>query len=434
MTVPEEHQRKKQKTKKEKTYRPNQCEFFMVKKRRRCAMQRKEGHQFCSEHIMFDETPAAKEAKGDRIPCPLDPNHTVKATEMESHLKKCNVTTKQYEPWYELNINSVVRNSEEAEEKEQPDLSLKDLSELELYNKFIPVLREFGKDLQPLEVQVKEHPGLESWTDGKQNNRHTIQHSSLIGNLKHAGMFSPKAYYVEFGCGRAELSRAVNTCILHEYKESKSYGYGMIDRGVNRMKMDTKIEKDCADHKVDVSIKRSRIDIQHLSLDKFLESEAPISMVGISKHLCGVATDLTLKLILNSSYADEKFGGLLVAMCCRHACQYAQLLPQSREFLKKHGFSNETSFGVLKKMVPWAVCGRGSKDPEETSNHMTGLPYEEREELGLMARRLIDESRVHAIKLLMPRFEVELFQYAARETTLENSCLCIRKRQTEESI
>ena len=122
------------------------------------------------------------------------------------------------------------------------------------------------------------------------------------------------------------------------------------------------------------------------------------------------ATDLTLKLILNSTLLlNDQFGGALIAMCCRHVCSLEQLLPQSRKYLHDHGFTTVQSFNVLKKLVSWAVDKRTHKKMVYlVSIHI-------KEEIGLKARRLIDESRVHALKsILNDKYKVEIFWYVQK--------------------
>lgn len=443
------------KTKKEKRPIPNQCEYYMVQKQRRCAMKRKKDRRFCSEHIKFDDTQSALEVKGDRVDCPLDPKHSVWVKDLEAHLKKCNAKpVEKPQEWFERGWNSRLQkdpleaNEEPLETGKEPLKTGKEplgdvleQSEKAAYAHYVSLLRKFSESVEPLDEVVKAHAGLENWHEAKENRKHIDQQSSLIGHLHSASLLSPEFFYVEFGCGKAELSRTVNTCILHDMRGHENtttatagnYGFGLIDRGVNRMKFDNKIVKDCqlSDTALSPTIKRSRIDIEHLHLDKYLESVSPSKVVGISKHLCGVATDLTLKLILNSKMLDSQFQGLVVAMCCRHACNYQQLLRPSREFLALHGIHNEHDFKFLKTIVPWAVCGSGSENDQSSgANHVSGLEYAEREAIGLAARRLIDESRVHGARALFgPNFAVKLFKYAPRSTTPENSCLHICRNQ-----
>ncbi|GEQ70464.1 hypothetical protein JCM33374_g4141 [Metschnikowia sp. JCM 33374] len=419
---------------------PNQCEYFLERKNRRCAMQRKKGQHFCSEHSVFESNPKENGSiepnpKEARIPCPLDPKHSVKLRDLEMHLKKCNARPVEiHQPWYAKDINAQLNGTikKETKKKLNEKESLSSDEEVDVLKRLFAVLEDYNRKVDPLEKKVQIHEGLDNWSLKKENKKHVAQQSSLIAAMKEANLLSSETFYVEFGCGKAELSRMVNACVVHDFKQSinqdnthQNYGYGLIDRGVNRMKMDNKIVADCEGTPIQPQIKRSRIDIQHLDLDKFMEPMNYTSIVAISKHLCGAATDLTLKSLLNSTKSQECLDGVVVAMCCRHVCDYDQLLPASQDFLAEYDIADSAMFSSLKKIVTWAVCG---KREGQEDNHITGLSYEQRERLGLIARRLIDESRVVAINSLLKDHRAELFLYAEKETTLENHCLRITRR------
>ena len=69
------------------------------------------------------------------------------------------------------------------------------------------------------------------------------------------------------------------------------------------------------------------IDITHLDLGAVPEL-AGKSVVCISKHLCGMATDVTLVCLrrlceLRSSHPDRpSLAGLGIATCCHHRCTW----------------------------------------------------------------------------------------------------------------
>ncbi|KAK8440128.1 tRNA:m4X modification enzyme [Candidozyma auris] len=415
--------KRQKKTKKDKKPSPNRCEFFLPHKNRQCSMQRKKGNRYCSEHMVHENSKKQVEAKGERVPCPLDPKHSVWLKDLAFHLKKCNAKPKEtHESWYVKNFNTKY-GEDEVDHVEVAG------PEREDFERMISILKEFNDKVEPLEYRANSHPALIPWLEAKENQKHILQQSSLIGNLKENSLLSCDNFYIEFGCGKAELSRAVNTCVLHDCKTiGPTYGFGLIDRGNNRMKMDSKIIKDCGEIGLPKmpKLKRSKMDIEHLHLDKFLETETPDQIVCISKHLCGMATDLTIKSILHSSIINNsKLHGLLVAMCCRHACSYEQLLPKSRDFLKRHGIENKQDFMILRQMATWAVCGTRDKvTPAEEIEER----HEDKELLGLAARRMIDESRVYAIREAMPAYNVELFNYTDRAITLENSSICITRK------
>mmetsp|Transcript_38578 Transcript_38578/g.110348 ORF Transcript_38578/g.110348 Transcript_38578/m.110348 type:complete len:510 (+) Transcript_38578:39-1568(+) len=58
-----------------------QCEFFLVARQRKCTFPAVEGSDFCSVH-----------RPEDRIPCPLDPRHSIFASKADSHLLICTHT------------------------------------------------------------------------------------------------------------------------------------------------------------------------------------------------------------------------------------------------------------------------------------------------------------------------------------------------------
>ncbi|KAK6197942.1 methyltransferase TRM13-domain-containing protein [Scheffersomyces amazonensis] len=413
-----------------------QCEYFLEKKKRQCGLKKKPNHRFCSEHMIYDV-----EYKEERVPCPLDGNHTVWLKDLQKHLKKCNAKPKDVrEPWYSLDYNSQVigaingTDTEKSEEDNTADAA-------ELLNKYISLLQTLS--FPELPIRISQHEGLDPRLHELKNQKHALQQSSLIGNMKHSKLLDGSSFYLEFGCGKGELSRYINLCVMEDLKSStkedtktnETYGFGFIDRGVNRMKVDSKIVKEASEYGVDAKTKRSRIDIKDLNVDKFIEDINPVKVVCISKHLCGAATDLTLKSLLNSTLLKahkERFGGLMIAMCCRHVCSYEQLLPQSRKYLAQHGFKTIESFNILKKAVSWAVCGTGKSDTVvnqvEDKNNEIGLNQKQREEIGFIARRLVDESRVFALQEILPEFDVQMFLYSDMDITLENVCLSITPR------
>lgn len=413
------------------------CEFFIARKNRNCSMQRKSNQRYCSEHMMAENS-----TESERIPCPLDPKHTVWRHMLESHMKKCNSRKKEVqEPWYEENFNSKKSSSMDNKTNtlDESEVSTEDDA---IFGRCLRILKQYKSTIKPLKLVLLLHSGFNHKLSETSNKKHLIQQSSLIGNMKARGMLSSDIFYLEFGCGKGELSKFVNICILDEIKEGNirvsgsQYGFGLIDRGVNRNKLDSRIIKECSEHKDSPKplVRRTRIDIKDLNLDKFIADINTSKVAVISKHLCGVATDLTVNCLLNSSLLDEKkdsFAGLLIAMCCRHACDYYQLLPQSREYLRRIGIDSPSLFNCLKKVVSWAVSGnRGTASgPQKAADISLGadLSGGEKEEFGLLARRMIDESRFYAInESIKDRgLLTEMFLYIDENTTLENVCLCI---------
>jgi hypothetical protein len=89
----------------------SQCCHYLKNKQRLCNIQRTPGSKYCGNHPHPEEEGDIPELKNYlRIPCPLDPAHTVFAKHLEAHLKICNQTKIENEissqPFYCLNCNS----------------------------------------------------------------------------------------------------------------------------------------------------------------------------------------------------------------------------------------------------------------------------------------------------------------------------------------
>ncbi|AMD18615.1 HBL287Wp [Eremothecium sinecaudum] len=442
-----------------------QCEFFLEKKKRRCGMTRSSQFQYCSEHLYLVKKNENSLLPGkNRVPCPLDPLHTVLEERLRLHLKKCNKATKNIAklaetlsmPWYAENINCLPEG--QFLEAEIPN----DLTQNVLVA--IPVLEaifqgEFGDEL-PVDIRSNEQVELQRFPQLLGNKKHAIQHSSLIQHLKSNGLWCSrerKIVYIEFGCGRAELSRYVNQSVVlsqltldasnpdesHPEEPVTIPEFILIDRGTNRMKFDKKFNEDISDfyasyrpavesvNDKSTKITRKKIDIKDLRLDALASSDC--AHVAISKHLCGVATDLTIRCLLKSENMVTSLEGMLIAMCCRHVCDHAQYTNPGyiQSLLIKYNaeLTYPVFFASLKKIATWAVCGRrpGFSD-SDIGNHYTGLSILRREQLGEQARRLIDEGRR---KYLQDKgYNVELFRYCSSEVTLENIAMLVTKKQS----
>ena len=84
-----------------------------------------------------------------------------------------------------------------------------------------------------------------------------------------------------------------------------------------------------------VSVERIRADIGDLVLGKVptvVRRGAGVPLVGVSKHLCGGATDLALRCMAQLQ-AEEggagRIGGIVIALCCHH-----RWVPKSAMFRK----------------------------------------------------------------------------------------------------
>lgn len=382
-----------------------QCEFVIEKKNRRCPLTRKRDVLYCAQHL--------KERDGEqRVHCPLNPKHTVWSSDLKSHLKKCEkLQEASTDPWVKKDYNFGER--------------IDPVEYIPNFQHWIPLVNKVYEEYEPLVLELEAHDGVESRLKEKQNQKHPIQQSSLIGQLHKNGLLSSNLAYVEFGCGRAELSRYVLQSVMHQ--DGKTSDFILIDRSPTRLKMDAKIHKDAETRGLTPpQVFRAKMDIKDLYIDAIVSSKFPDSkFVGISKHLCGAATDLTIKCLLNNELLMENFQGMIIAMCCRHVCDYSQLHLHSRKYLTKRGIDQQ-GFKHLTKFASWAVNGR-RKDALDTdgADHLSGLNISEREQLGLKARRIIDESRRHVLQ--NEGLNARLVNYVTKDISLENTCMVVTK-------
>lgn len=398
-----------------------QCEFYIERKDRHCGMTCREGTNRCIVH---------SDSAAKRVPCPLDPNHTVWEASLQKHLRKCN-KLKQ-------------RHLNDDQEFYQENLNLSGLPPLQPFEDFtqdvleaIPLVEKACKQFEELPLEQRTNNYMESsrMLQLPSNKKHAWQQSSLIQHMVDGKMFGPNRTFIEFGCGRAELSRYVNQVALlrGDLELPELPKFLLIDRGSNRMKFDKKFGDDSWEiakiRNGRDRIQRCRIDIKDLKLSSLLEDDR--GYVAISKHLCGVATDLTLRCLQKSSLNVKTLVGVCIAMCCRHCCDSQEyinpeflknLLTESGSRLDYHRF-----FKSLMKMCSWATCGRRSgMEDDDIGEHFTGLPVIKREELGRMARRIIDEGRAQWVR--DKGFDVRLVKYVGQEISLENVALVVTRK------
>lgn len=389
---------------------------------------RRKDENFCAQHIL-----QVKDSVGGRkrIPCPLDKGHTVWEDQVENHLTKCQAKkVRPSESWYSENCNvSPSMDESQDDTKDQP------IDYPEWIRALESIMSDLGELARPVR-EVKSHKGLETRLLEVENHKHAIQQSSLVGHLESAGLLGLDHVMCEFGCGRAELSRYVarSRYNLEATPEGNHQKFLFIDRASQRLKMDSKLAKDYNEAKLQdpASVAQSqgepetlriKIDIKDLALKEVpLVRSSPITV--ISKHLCGCATDLTLSCIAHA-VPEVSCDGMVIALCCRHACNYEMYNDVGKEWLYNYGI-DKTGFKALTKMAPWAVCGPGRPPQNANSVHASGLSIEQREQVGLMARRAIDHGRVLYLQSL--GYDVRIVEYIDRESTLENHCLIANKR------
>lgn len=409
----------------------------MAQKKRQCNMTRRKEEKYCAEHLVVLGRSSIEKQGRDRkrVPCPLDPKHSVWEDQVKNHVKKCSAKRQLEKPtsnWFKEDHNLVgcdAQDSLQAFRDRVGDLD---------YDKWIPMIRKVYEKVkhEPVRRAIESDSALESRLMELENQKHALQQSSLIGHMKKVGALDRNNVIAEFGCGRGELSRYVCRAMSmdtmdprdsqddddHDSKNRKggAQKHWLIDRAGPRLKLDSKLVKDfeesgaSGEHPI---VARTKVDIKDLYIDGEVLEQLGFGkhdkVSAVSKHLCGCATDLTLECLNKSSC---KVGAIAIALCCRQLCSYETYPLTGRDWLKENGIDSE-GFHSIARMSSWAVCGRR---PQPTV-HKSGLDYDQREEIGLMCRRIIDYGRV--ISLRKQGYKVELVQYVDSDISLENVCL-----------
>eukprot|EP00071_Canis_lupus_P042845 XP_022276402.1 tRNA:m(4)X modification enzyme TRM13 homolog [Canis lupus familiaris] len=413
------------------------CSYYVEKKKRFCRMVVAAGRRFCGEHAGAAEEENARK----RILCPLDPKHTVYEDQLAKHLKKCN-----------------------SREKPKPANKL-------ACHRFV----DAGRRDSYLSVILFFY-ALNDPKNGDSATKHLKQQASILGNIEKLKLLGPRRCFVEFGAGKGKLSHWVDIAL----KDAEKVHFILVEKVTTRFKVDGK-------HRKKNSVfERLQIDIQHLCLNKIpLLSKEKLPVVGIGKHLCGVATDLALRCLVetyaasceerneeplakrikndktekeintlakegNEKNVPEKWtpvAGIVIALCCHHRCDWRHYV--GKEYFRALGLG-AVEFHYFQRMSSWATCGmrktsleasnlttkRKDKHSDASEEHDDGgcritddsaesvpgfLTVEEKKKIGHLCKLLIDQGRVEYLQ--QKGFSPALQYYTDPLVSLENVLL-----------
>ncbi|OXB66169.1 hypothetical protein ASZ78_012968 [Callipepla squamata] len=387
----------------------------------------------------------------------------------------------QHEVYFVQDINAGVKDVAEIPENQ---VTVSSLSKEELENLIIKLKKASNGLELDLKEQVLSHQALEEALsdpkNGESASKHLKQQASILGNMEKLQLLGPGRCFVEFGAGRGKLSHWVDVAL----QDVENIQFLLVERATTRFKVkeDTVITVDGKHKKSDSIFERLQVDIQHLCLNKvpILEKKR-LPVVGIGKHLCGAATDLALRCLVesyatccneeseepapkrpknkaegasNSSNDDDDskrnkedfkpVAGIVIALCCHHKCDWTHYV--GREFFRSVGLG-PVEFHYFQRMSSWATCGMRetitkASTNEESEDHANDtaehdqtcsktesgsdalqglLTVEERKEIGSLCKLLIDHGR---IRYLQHRgYRAALQYYTDSSVSLENVLL-----------
>lgn len=441
------------------------CQFFVKRKKRYCRLTPAKNEIYCGEHLPVTEI--SQQSVGEegsannsaikrnaRVPCPLNPKHTVCARKLHKHVKICNALVKDCPEYIVSGLNA---GSEEIEPN-LADFKLTDV-DAETIDEIVDKINKLyaaHKIDEKIDELTASHPLLESELSnneyGHETLRHLIQTSTILAYLNHFQLFDDHTSYVEYGAGRGQVSYWLAKAIKTNYPNSNS-NVLLIDRAAVRYKKDNKLNED-ESH----AVQRVRADIADFDISKHHLIQTARKIVGLGKHLCGAATDFALRCSVHGNNVVETSGNgpkttaILIALCCHHRCEWKHLV--GKEFFMENGISVK-EFIIITKMVGWAICGTGMSrarrneiekqrnDANTAAGNETNTPIQingnadrqpsstkrdrhERKAVGQKCKRLIDYARIRYLE--QNGFECSLKRYVSSDITLENICLVAIQR------
>lgn len=452
-----------------KTPKSGNCLFYIHHKHRFCKFQTIHNGTLCGFH---SQAP-------NRIPCPFDPNHSIDTIALKNHLTKCPSRPLDVLPdWYEFNYNYNYHSPHECRQQSGTAITTTDNCNahgdaFDLKNvgpgkvlQVIALAKEIIKELIVLE-DIKTDYSMNDRIQGLTQTKHAQQQASLIGLLRDRNLLYTSGLFIEWGAGRAELSRYINKAIcstssqgvggsssgsegrdIHTTsKDNKcKHAFLLVDRDGGRLKHDGKMIDDCIQYGITYTTElviREKVDIAHIrDLDALVSAKFPteleqqhddsLSICSVSKHLCGAATDLALTCLLNSvSKGLHRHNGFVLALCCYHRCKWSALLPASKDFLQRKGIDKE-EFEILKSLASWYTSGiRPGMDPDSSGTHWSGFTHTEREKIGWICKRTIDSARIEAVKSVLGiDFSVTLVRYI--EDSVSKECVAMVASRVKE--
>uniref|UniRef100_A0A1J3HQV0 tRNA:m(4)X modification enzyme TRM13 n=1 Tax=Noccaea caerulescens TaxID=107243 RepID=A0A1J3HQV0_NOCCA len=445
----------------------NRCNFWLPKKKRSCSNTRIESSMFCGNH--------SQRLDGEWIPCPIDPSHSVLQENLEGHVKRCPLLKQTValsgQLFYQKGINA--GNEEEEEEGKMgsccPDsVVTSEMKRNLLYSMSVSKFHQLIKKIETvhggicndIEDSYLSPEACNVWFNKEIDRKlpfqekHVLQQGSILGNLEKIGALKRCAKnvecceidpeekdddknvpaVVEFGAGRGYLTQMLADC----YGVKKVY---LVERKSYKLKADRSLRQ-----KENLVLERMRIDIEDLNLNA-VESLSGVPYVAIGKHLCGPATDLSLRCCLSRQDGESPvLRGLAIATCCHHLCQWKSYI--NKEYIISLGISKD-EFHTMTWFTSWAVDDdHGSKVPgvdgvdllasnkkeeEEVEDDSLSSVEEvvkkmkpmERAVLGFKCKQIIDAGRMKWVK--KHGLDSKLVKYIPASISPENTLLVAGK-------
>ncbi|KAL8054592.1 hypothetical protein ABFX02_04G002600 [Erythranthe guttata] len=451
------------------------CELWLPKKKRFCANPPLADSQFCGNHTQRSDS--------KWILCPIDPSHSVLEENLDSHLSRCPLLKQTQsltsQPFYQRGINGGREDEEEEENAACKDsIFTSEMKRNAVYAMSAPKFLELIAKIKSVHSSIcskipesyKIPEACSIWTKTQVDRKvpyqekHALQQASILGNLEEFGVLKKSGFacdaigeqcdsngelekdsdistVVEFGAGRGYLTQMLADC----YGIKKVL---LVERKSYKLKADRSLRQ-----KESLVLERLRIDIEDLNLNA-VESLQGVGYMAIGKHLCGPATDMTLRCCINehcdghtSEAATGYLRGLAIATCCHHLCQWKSYI--NKKYINDMGLGKE-DFNAITWFTSWAVdADHGSELSAVDSSAQFEIVRSEKKEvvcmesellsgvgdivrnmeaidravLGFMCKDIIDIGRLMWVKQQQRLVQSELVKYVPLCVSPENRLL-----------
>ncbi len=379
----------------------NGCDCFLVRKQRYCTVPRLPTSNYCGNHQMLEpgyedkkvptSNAAAQRGSRRRVPCPLDPLHTVYERDLPRHLRVCNVAKDKkslaHTPFYRPGINSgpsacneepvVVQSPWEAHELHALFAKIRRLAEETGTHVCGDQVEQLTTD--PVAAPIMASIQANGWTSEANKGRHVTQQASLVAHLHRRGLLHDRSICIEMGAGRGTLGQAVHLAfpLARVVLVERQGVRGKADSHHRRTGEGSHFER----HRLDIR----DLWVKGLPLPAAAPGDPPLVFMG--KHVCGVATDLSLRAI--AAYVREEGArpvAVAIATCCYHVCRYYDYV--GRETWEQELGLTRRDFEVAHRSACWVSSLIGARGHRHKPRGRPGEPgsnhekEEEQEEKG----------------------------------------------------
>jgi hypothetical protein len=190
------------------------------------------------------------------------------------------------------------------------------------------------------------------------------------------------------------------------------------------------------------SFTRVVADVNHLSSDGWLPQDVdrqPASIVAITKHLCGGATDGSIRALCNPPLVE------LVGACCLAPCCHQKMLKSEYcnvAFLESQGFCQthvglrgnveDSDFRTFGMLISMSKSDDLKKWEYKKSTLLKLLGIPRARQLGVKVRRILEEGRIEFLKA--NGFEAHLVRYCDDTVTFDNLAIIATRIPIRESL